>query len=58
MADPGSVQVVFFKRPNQVFFPGPIRADIRVRACGACGYTEMYMQNPEEVVKAFPRNET
>jgi predicted nucleic-acid-binding Zn-ribbon protein len=57
-ADPGSLQVVFFKRPNQVFFPGPVRGDLRAYVCGDCGYTELYVQNPQAVAQALPRGET
>jgi len=55
----GSVQIRFYKRPNQVFFPGPVLAEIRLQVCADCGYTEMYAQNPRELLKAFPeRRET
>lgn len=53
-----AIQVFFFKRPGQIFFPGPVRADIQVYVCGDCGYTEMYTQHPEELAKVLPAAET
>src|SRR5215211_5619344 len=47
------LQVEIQRRPNAVFFKRPQRADLTARVCGACGYTELYVNAPGELYTAF-----
>ncbi|PYP78105.1 MAG: hypothetical protein DMD35_12430 [Gemmatimonadetes bacterium] len=47
------LQVEIQRRPNAVFFKRPQRADLTARVCGACGYTELYVDAPGALYTAY-----
>ena len=47
------LQVEVQRRPNAMFFKRPHRADLTARVCGACGYTELYVDAPDALYTAF-----
>ena len=47
------LQVVIQRRPNAMFFKRPERANLTARVCGACGYTELYVDAPLALYAAF-----
>jgi formate dehydrogenase assembly factor FdhD len=46
------LQVEVQRRPNAVLFKRPERADLTARVCGACGYTELYVDAPRALYTA------
>ena len=47
------IQAEVVRRPNAVFFKRPHRADLTARVCGACGYTELYVDAPGALYTAY-----
>jgi ribosomal protein S27AE len=47
------LQVEVQRRPNAVLFKRPERADLTARVCGACGYTELYVDAPRALYTAY-----
>jgi hypothetical protein len=47
------LQVEMQRRPNAMFFKRPQRADLTARVCGACGYTELYVDSPGALYTAY-----
>jgi hypothetical protein len=43
------IRLTCYKRPGQVFFPGPMHAELRAWVCRACGYTEFYTLAPQDL---------
>jgi hypothetical protein len=47
------LQVEIQRRPKAMFFKRPERANLTARVCGACGYTELYVEAPDALYAAF-----
>jgi predicted nucleic-acid-binding Zn-ribbon protein len=51
----GSVEdlsVAVYKNPSGWVFKGEVRCRLWARVCGNCGYTELYAENPTDLVRA------
>lgn len=47
------LQVEVLRRPSAVFFKRPERINLTARVCGACGYTELYVDAPGALYTAY-----
>jgi hypothetical protein len=47
------LQAEILRRPNALFFKRPHRTDLTARVCGACGYTELYVDAPRALYTAY-----
>lgn len=47
------LQVEVQRRPNAVFFKRPERSALTAQVCGACGYTEFYVDAPRALYTAY-----
>jgi predicted nucleic-acid-binding Zn-ribbon protein len=41
------------KHPDAVLFKGVVSSKLRAWVCGACGFTELYVNNPQKLLEAF-----
>lgn len=56
--DEGPLKAVFDANPSAWFFKGRVKSELRAVICGDCGFTELYVSNPEKIYEAFqPPNE-
>lgn len=46
------LSVKVYKNPFALLFRGGVSGPLEAIVCGACGYTELYVQNPRELVEA------
>jgi predicted nucleic-acid-binding Zn-ribbon protein len=44
--------VAVYAKPDAVWFKGAVTGDLWACVCGACGFTELYATNLDELVKA------
>ena len=51
----GTLKVVFEQKPEAWFFKRPVLSALRATICGVCGYTEMFVENPQEIYEAARR---
>ena len=53
---PGSLKVLLgATRPDAWFLQGPIFATLEADSCGECGYTELYLTDPESAYRDWRR---
>ncbi len=45
-----------YEDPGALLFKGTHRGTLSARICGRCGYTELYVSNPQELLAAYRRN--
>lgn len=53
--DAGDLSVVTYKTPYAFFFQGAEKMPLYARACGQCGYVELYAENPRELYERYLR---
>jgi len=41
--------VGMYRRPRALFGKGPFQSPLRAWICGNCGYSELYIENPQEL---------
>jgi predicted nucleic-acid-binding Zn-ribbon protein len=46
------LSVQFLKHPDAWAFKGPVKHRLHVQVCGACGYTEFYVEDPQGLLAA------
>jgi predicted nucleic-acid-binding Zn-ribbon protein len=46
------LSVAVYKRPDAWVFTGAVYQPLNARICGGCGYTELYVANPHELMAA------
>ena len=54
--DLGSLQdlcVEVYERPEALIFKDVHRAELSARVCGECGYTELYVDNPQGLYSVY-----
>ena len=44
--DAGDLRASVAADPDALIFSGTVKADLRARVCGACGYAELYAGEP------------
>lgn len=49
----GELSVLVDENPSAWFFQGEHRGVLSARICGECGYTELYVSNPKELLAAY-----
>jgi uncharacterized OB-fold protein len=42
-----------FRNPGAMFFKGAEESALRAEVCGACGYVELYVKDPESFWSAY-----
>ena len=47
------LQAEILRRPNALLFKRPERANLTARVCSACGYTELYVDAPAALYRAY-----
>ena len=47
-----SLTAVIYDKPEALFFKGQHRSTFRAYVCGACGFTEFYVNEPQELLAA------
>jgi predicted nucleic-acid-binding Zn-ribbon protein len=50
--DAHDLSVVAYRKPDAWLFKGEVACNLWACVCGACGYTELYAENPAELVRA------
>ncbi|HLK59900.1 MAG TPA: hypothetical protein VKU00_25285 [Chthonomonadaceae bacterium] len=50
------LQVEVNEKPNALLFKGAHYGVLRAWICGTCGFTELYVNNPEELYTAYEKN--
>ena len=48
-----NLEVEVQRRPNAMFFKRPERSALSARVCGACGFTELYVDAPNALYSAY-----
>jgi predicted nucleic-acid-binding Zn-ribbon protein len=46
------LSVAVYKHPDAWVFKGAVSHRLTARVCGECGYTEFYVENPQELLAA------
>jgi hypothetical protein len=44
------------ENPDALIFKGTHRGSLRAMICGRCGYAELYVSNPQELLAAYKRS--
>jgi len=47
------LQAEVVRRPNALLFKRPERVNLTARVCGACGFTELYVDAPAALYRAY-----
>jgi hypothetical protein len=50
------LQVEVYSNPNALLFKGAHGGTLRASICGRCGYAELYVTNPQELLEAYQRS--
>ena len=51
--DAGDLTVVFYDNPEALIFRGAHKGALFAQICGECGYTEMFLENPQDFHAAY-----
>jgi hypothetical protein len=51
--DAGDLTVVFYDNPNALIFKGTHQGTLYAQICGDCGFTEMFLEDAQEVYAAY-----
>lgn len=51
--DIGNVRLGVARKPEAWLFKGEEREDVYARLCGACGFAELYVEDPDLVYQAY-----
>ena len=52
-ADAGELTVVAYGRPDALVFKKPHKNSLWAKVCGACGFTELYVEDPGEIYAVY-----
>ena len=52
-ADSGDLSAVVYANPSALLFKGSQRHELSARVCGSCGYTELYLTDPEGFYETY-----
>jgi rRNA maturation protein Nop10 len=53
---PAERQARFLENPGALLFKGTHSGTLSASICGQCGYTELYVSNPAELLAAYRRS--
>jgi hypothetical protein len=56
-ADIGNVQVGVSRKPFALIFKGHEKIDMFARVCGECGFTELFVDEPEAIYDAYAESQ-
>ena len=56
--DAGNLALVVYENPDALIFKGSHKGELYARVCGDCGYTEMYLENPQELYEIYKSTQT
>lgn len=51
--DAGDLTLVLYEDPEAMFFKGKHDGLMYARACGNCGYVELFLKNPQELYRIY-----
>jgi len=51
--DVGYLRVSVERKPEAWLFTGAVKSNVYATICGACGYTEFYIEDPADVYSAY-----
>lgn len=51
--DAGNLSLVVYEDPDALLFKGSHEGSLFGRVCGECGYTELYLENPQELYEIY-----
>jgi predicted nucleic-acid-binding Zn-ribbon protein len=51
------LSVEIYEDPNALIFKGRHEGALNARVCGDCGYTELYVENPQELYSIYLNRE-
>ena len=57
-ADAGDLAARAQTHPRAWLFKGNVRSPLVARVCGACGFVELYVEDPRAIVDAARRGQT
>jgi hypothetical protein len=49
----GGVVAEVERHPRAIFLTGPVSRELHATVCGQCGFTELYVAEPEELLSAY-----
>ena len=52
----GTLKAAFVKNPEAWIFKGTVLSRLRAVICGACGFTELYVEEPDKLHEAFQQS--
>ena len=55
--DAGNLTVVFYEDPGALVFKGAHQGSLFARVCGECAYTEMFLENAEDLYALYRERE-
>ncbi|MFN2513245.1 MAG: hypothetical protein ABR568_17710 [Pyrinomonadaceae bacterium] len=47
------LSVEIYEKPDAMIFKGTHEGALTASICGECGYTELYVENPQELYSAY-----
>jgi hypothetical protein len=53
---PHNLKVVVDENPDAWLFKGEVQSSLKAWVCGACGYTELYAQDPAALLAAYRKH--
>ena len=51
--DAGDLALVIYENPEALIFKGTHEGALYAQVCGECGYTELYLDNPQELYSKY-----
>lgn len=51
--DAGDLSVVVYENPQALLFKGTHQGALAARICADCGFTELYLENPQELYRIY-----
>jgi len=52
-----NLAVTVYEHPQAWLFKGEVSSRLRAWVCGACGFTELYVKNPQALLDAFRQHQ-
>jgi hypothetical protein len=52
-ADAGNLTLVVDENPEALVFKGSHKSELYARVCGDCGFSELYVEDPQELYQVY-----
>lgn len=52
------LSIAVYEKPDAWVFRGEVQAKLHAAVCGACGFTELYASNLDELLKTAAKSQT